>query len=145
MKRFPSIKKNREYREIYNTVKGKACGVLVVFVKDNGLGYNRLGISVSRKVGNSVVRHTFSRRIREIFRLNNYQTAQGKDIIVTARSRAGSADYARLNREYLKLLECHGIRLEMAPKSEQEGRAIQDDKKASDFVNKGIQEDYKPV
>ncbi len=110
MKRFPSIKKNSEYREIYNTVKGKAHGVLVVFVRDNGTDSNRLGISVSKKVGNSVVRHTFCRRIREIFRRNNYQTVQGKDIIVTARSRAGSADYDRLNRDYLKLLSEHGIK-----------------------------------
>ena len=112
MKRFPSIKKNREYREIYNTAGKKAYGVLVMFVKDNGLEHNRLGISVSKKVGNSVVRHTFCRKIREIFRLNNYQTVQGKDIIVTARSRAGSADYDRLNRDYLRLLTEQGIRMQ---------------------------------
>ena len=112
MKRFPSIKKNREYRNIYNTVSGKAHGVIVMYVKDNGTDSNRLGISVSKKVGNSVVRHTFCRKIREIFRLNNYQTVQGKDIIVTARSRAGSADYDRLNRDYLRLLTEHGIRMQ---------------------------------
>ena len=109
MKRFPSLKKNREYREVYNTVSGKAHGVIVMFVKDNGLSFNRLGISVSKKVGNSVVRHTFCRKIREIFRLNNFQTVQGKDIIVTARSRAGSADYDKLNRDYIKLLHEHGL------------------------------------
>ena len=112
MKRFPSIKKNREYRNIYNTVSGKAHGVIVMYVKDNGTDSNRLGISVSKKVGNSIVRHTFCRKIREIFRLNNYQTVQGKDIIVTARSRAGSADYNKLNRDYVKLLTEHGIRLD---------------------------------
>lgn len=111
MKRFPSIKKNSEYRSIYNTVKGKASGVLVMYVKDNGTEHNRLGISVSKKVGNSVVRHTFCRKIREIFRLNNYQTVQGKDIIVTARSRAGRASYDKFERDYLKLLEDHGIKV----------------------------------
>ena len=109
MKRFPSIKKNSEYRMIYNTGSAKACGVLVMYVKDNELGFNRLGISVSKKVGNSVVRHTFCRRIREIFRINKEQTVQGKDIIVTARSRAGSADYQKLERDYLKLLADHNL------------------------------------
>ncbi len=112
MKRFPSIRKNSEYRSIYSTVRGKACGALVMYVKDNGLAYSRLGISVSKKVGNSVVRHTFCRKIREIFRLNSYQTVQGKDIIVTARSRAKEADYAKLNRDYIRLLEEHSIRLD---------------------------------
>lgn len=111
MKRFPSIKKNSEYRKIYNTAAGKAHGVLVMYVSDNGLDHNRIGISVSKRVGNSVVRHTFCRKIREIFRLNNYQTVQGRDIIVTARSRAGSASYDKLNRDYLKLLSDHGLKL----------------------------------
>ena len=111
MKRPPSIKKNSEYRSIYNTVKGKANGVLVMYVKDNVTDHNRLGISVSKKVGNSVIRHTFCRKIREIFRLNNFQTVQGKDIIVTARSRAGRASYDKLERDYLKLLEDHGIKV----------------------------------
>lgn len=109
MKRYPSIKKNSEYRSIYDTVSGMANGVLVMYVKDNGRDHNRLGISVSKRVGNSVVRHTFCRKIREIFRLNNYRTVQGKDIIVTARSRAGSASYDKLLRNYLKLLSDHGI------------------------------------
>lgn len=111
MKKFPSIKKNSEYRKIYNTVSGKANGVLVMYAADNGTDHNRLGISVSKKVGNSVVRHTFCRKIREIFRLNNYQTVQGKDIIVTARSRAGSASYDKLSRDYLKLLSDHGLKI----------------------------------
>jgi len=109
VKRFPSIKKNSEYRNIYNTGRSKACGVLVMYVKENGTDHNRLGISVSKKVGNSVVRHTFCRKIREIFRINNVNTVQGKDIIVTARSRAGSADYHKLERDYIRLLSDHDL------------------------------------
>lgn len=109
MKRFPSIKKNSEYRTIYKSGASRACGSLIMYVADNGTDANRLGISVSKKVGNSVVRHTFCRKMREIFRLNNFQTVQGKDIIVVARSMAGKAKYEKLERDYLRLLQDHNI------------------------------------
>ena len=108
MKRFPSVKKNSEFRRIYQEGNSRACGVLVMFVSDNGLSFNRLGISAGKRIGNSVVRHTFCRRIREIFRLTPADV-QGKDIIVTARSRAGSAQYRKLEADYLKLLRDHGL------------------------------------
>ena len=111
MKRFPSIKKNSEYREIYNTGRSKACGVLVMYVKDNELEHNRLGISASKRIGNSVVRHTFCRKIREIFRINNNQTVQGKDIIVVARGQAGKVSYSKIESDYIKLLSDHKLKL----------------------------------
>lgn len=109
MKRFPSIKKNSEYRAVYDHGRSFAYGVLVMYVSDNGLDHNRIGISVSRKIGNSVIRHTFCRKIREIFRLNSNNTLQGKDIVVVARSRAGEVPYEKLNRYYVKLLGEHGL------------------------------------
>lgn len=109
MKRFPSIKKNSEYRKIYKNGKSRAAGSLIMYVADNETDANRLGISVSKKVGNSVVRHTFCRKMREIFRLNDYRTVQGKDIIVVARSMAGRASYEKLEKNYLRLLQDHNI------------------------------------
>jgi len=109
MKKFPSIKKNEEYRLIYNRGKSLAAGTLIVYVKDNDMDSNRLGISVSKKIGNSVVRHRFCRRIREIFRLNDQNTVQGKDIVVIARKQAAQADYHCLEQDYLKLLKDHMI------------------------------------
>lgn len=109
MKKFPSIKKNSEYRSIYSKGNSKAYGSLVMYIDDNGTDGNRLGISAGKKIGNSVVRHTFSRRIREIFRLNNYRTVQGKDIIVVARRSAGEAGYDKLEKDYLRLLKDHNI------------------------------------
>ena len=109
MKRFPSIRKNTEYQEIYRTAPSKATGLLVMYVRNSIQKENRLGVSVSKRVGNSVVRHTFVRKIREIFRLNNSQTVQGKDILVVARNQAGKASYDRLNKDYMKLLRHHGI------------------------------------
>ena len=78
---------------------------MVMYALPNGRTENRLGISVSKRVGNSVVRHTFARRIREIFRLNKYKTIQGYDIIIVARNRqSGEVSYQQLNRDYEKLL-----------------------------------------
>ena len=112
MKRFPSIRKNSEYQEIYRTEPSKVTGLLVMYVRDAVQDGNRLGVSVSKRVGNSVVRHTFVRKMREIFRLNNSRTIQGKDILVVARNQAGKVSYDQLNRDYLKLLRYHGILIE---------------------------------
>ena len=109
MKRFPSIKKHSEYQSIYKTAPSRATGLLIMYVKDREGEGNRIGISVSRRVGNSVVRHTFIRRMREIFRKNDPQTVQGKDIIIVARNQAGSVSYDQLNRDYVKLLQYHRI------------------------------------
>ena len=83
-----------------------------MYVRDAVQDGNRLGVSVSKRVGNSVVRHTFVRKMREIFRLNNSRTIQGKDILVVARNQAGKVSYDQLNRDYLKLLRYHGILIE---------------------------------
>ena len=109
MKRFPSLRKNTEYQAVYKNGRSLATGLMVMYVlKTDGDGL-RLGISVSKKVGNSVVRHTFSRKIREIFRLNKYRTKTGYDIIIVARNPAKEASYHSLERDYLKLLTRHNI------------------------------------
>jgi len=113
MKRFPSIKKNTEYRAVSRQGKSKACGPLVMYICENGKETNRLGITISHREGNSVVRHTFARRMREIFRKYNHQTVQGKDIVVVARNRAGSASFDELCDCYEKLLSFHNIYIEL--------------------------------
>ena len=110
MKNFPSVRKTTEYQAVYKKGRSQATGLLVMYVLKNGTKANRLGISVGKKVGNSVVRHTFCRRIREIFRLNKRQALQGYDIIIVARNQqAGTVSYQQLERDYLKLLARHGI------------------------------------
>lgn len=56
-----------------------------MFIRENGLDHNRLGISVSKKVGNSVVRHRLTRLIRESYRLHEDMFSSGLDIVVTVR------------------------------------------------------------
>jgi len=96
MKRFPSIKKNSDFQNIYRNGKSYANRLLVMYVMRNGEESNQLGISVSKKVGNSVVRHHIARLMREIFRLNNEKIETGLNIIVVARTAAATSDYKHL-------------------------------------------------
>ena len=98
MKRFPSIKKNSDFQNIYRNGKSYANRLLVMYVMRNGEESNQLGISVSKKVGNSVVRHHIARLMREIFRLNNEKIETGLNIIVVARTAAATSDYKHFGR-----------------------------------------------
>ena len=69
MKFSESLKKNKDFQIVYRTGNSLANRSLVMYKKENGLGKNRLGISVSKKVGNSVVRHHLTRLVRESYRL----------------------------------------------------------------------------
>ena len=107
MRKFPSLKKNTEYRTVYREGSKRAFRNLCMYVSENGTDHNRLGISVSHRVGNSVVRHTFARRMREIFRKFNLETVQGKDIVVVAGNRAKEASFQDLLEDYYRLLSIH--------------------------------------
>ena len=109
MRNIISLKNYREFGKVYDQKESFANKYLVMYLAANSPGYSRIGISVSKKVGNSVVRHTFARRMREIFRKNDPQTVQGKDIIIVARNQAGSVSYEQLNKDYVKLLQHHRI------------------------------------
>ena len=67
MKRFPSIKKNSDFQKVYKTGKSYANRLLVMYVEKTGEPETRIGISVSKKVGNSVVRHHICRLVRDFF------------------------------------------------------------------------------
>lgn len=109
MKRFPSIKKNREFQVVYKTGTSYANKLLVMYVKESGEELNRIGISVSKKVGNSVVRHHVTRLMREIFRLNNRRIRTGLNIVVVARAAAKESDYKHLEGAYMHLCGLHHI------------------------------------
>ena len=85
MKNYHSLRNNREFQMVYNEGNSKANRYLVLYYRKNDLEYNRLGISVSKKVGNSVVRHRTTRLIRESYRLNQDNLKTGYDMVVIAR------------------------------------------------------------
>ncbi len=111
MKRFPSVKSNKDFQEIYKQGKSYANRKLVMYVLKKE-GRNRLGISVSRKIGNSVVRHRYTRILREIFRLNRDKILQGYDIILVVRSGIANSDYFEIQKAYLHLCKLHKIMVE---------------------------------
>lgn len=82
---------------------------MIMYVRENGTAQTRLGVSCSKKVGNSVVRHTMIRKIREIFRLNKTRIQSGVDIIVVVRKGADQAKYQQLEKTYLYLCGRHHI------------------------------------
>lgn len=109
MKRFPSLKKNSDFQAVYQTGKSLANRQLVMYVKRTDRAENRIGISVSKKVGNSVVRHHLTRLIRESFRLHEDTLQTGLDIVVVARAAAKEAKYKTIEGAFLHLCGLHNI------------------------------------
>ena len=109
MKFSESLKRNADFQNVYKNGKSYANRYLVMYVLENQTGRNRLGISVSKKVGNSVVRHRFARLVRESFRLNKDILEDGKDIIVVARAAAKDKNFDKIESAFLHLCGLHNI------------------------------------
>ena len=109
MKYSESLKKNKDFQTVYKTGKSLANHYLVMYLLPNELNRNRLGISVSKKVGNSVVRHRLTRLIRESYRMSEEHFRRGFDIIVIARTSAKGKSYHEIESALLhpgKLHKC---------------------------------------
>jgi ribonuclease P protein component len=104
-----SLKKNSDFRHVYHNGKSFANKYLVMYVLENGSDKNRLGISVSKKVGNSVVRHHVTRLLRESYRLHENIFNSGLDIVVVARNSTSDAGYAEVESALLHLAKLHQI------------------------------------
>lgn len=109
MKFTESLKKNYQFRYLYNRGKSSANKFLVIYFVKNNQDINHLGISVSKKVGKSVVRSRVTRLIKESYRLNEYRVKPGYDIVFIARVSANSASYAEINKALCSLLKRHGL------------------------------------
>lgn len=97
-----TLKKNSDFRRLYAKGKSAVTPYMVVYCRRNNLGVNRLGYTVSTKLGHAVVRNRVRRRLREIYRLNARHMKQGWDLVVVARSRCVGAQYARMNSAFLE-------------------------------------------
>ena len=104
-----SLKKNNDFLFVYRNGQSKANKYLVMYVVENGLNINRLGISVSKKVGNSVVRHHLKRLIRESYRLHEAMFNSGLNIVVVARASAKDVTYFDIEKALLHLGKLHKI------------------------------------
>ena len=108
MKFSTSLKFNHIFQRLYRT-GGQANGYLVLYARKNRTGSNRVGITVSKKLGKAHVRNRVRRRIREVYRLSEEQFQPGWDIVVVARSKAVDAEFSRLTKSYLSLAKKAGI------------------------------------
>lgn len=109
MKHFNSIKKNSDFQRVYRTGKSYANRLLVMYVIPTDNNDPRIGISVSKKVGNSVVRHHLTRLIRESYRLNKDKLKTGLDIVVVARVTAKEISFKNIESAYMHLCGLHNI------------------------------------
>ena len=103
MKRSVTLKENYEFRRLYQKGASAVSGGVVMYCRKNKLGHNRLGITVSVKLGHAVVRNRARRRLREVYRLNADKLSQGWDIILVARGRTARMPWKDLNDSFLRL------------------------------------------
>ena len=109
MKNSQSLKKDADFQMIYKEGKSFANKFLIMYVKENDLGFNRIGISVSKKVGNSVVRHRLKRLILESYRLHEDIFNSSLDMVIIARITAKDKNYYDMESAVLHLGKLHGI------------------------------------
>lgn len=101
--------KNKDFQIVYKKGKSNVNKYLIMYVFENNEKENRLGISVSKKVGNSIVRHRITRLVRESYRLNCRKFKLGYDIIVIARANAKDKTYQELESALIHLAKLHNI------------------------------------
>ncbi|MBR5788553.1 MAG: ribonuclease P protein component [Lachnospiraceae bacterium] len=109
MKFSESMRKNRGFQYMYDNGNSYANRYLVMITKENNTEKNYIGISVSKKVGNSVIRHRLKRLIKESYRLHEEEFNSGLNIVVIARASAADADYKQIESALLHAASLHRI------------------------------------
>ena len=102
MKEARTVKKNHEFRRMYQKGKSSVNSYLVLYVRPNRRGHNRLGVTVSTKLGKAVVRNRIKRRLREVWRLHDAELQQGYDMILVARGRSARGEFREIEKAYLR-------------------------------------------
>jgi ribonuclease P protein component len=99
VKRHSRLLRSSDFDRTLRSGRRAASDYLAVFVSDNDLGRPRVGLAVSRKLGNAVVRNRIKRRLRELVRPLVRRAEGGRDVVIVARARAAEAEFARLRQE----------------------------------------------
>ena len=100
VKKAVTLKQNRDFRRAYSRGKSAVGSAMVVYCRKNGLDHNRLGFTVSTKLGCAVVRNRARRRLREVCRLSAPTMKPGYDLVVVARGRCLTAPFPQLLRQF---------------------------------------------
>ena len=106
---FEKLGKNPEFQKVYKNGRSKANKYLVMYVKTGESGPKRYGFSVSKKVGNSVVRHHITRLLRESVRKNDALVKEGNRIVIVARKDVSGKTFKEVDGAVFHLLKIHDI------------------------------------
>ena len=109
MNKTVTIKENRTFRRIYSRGRSAVTPFVVVYCRPNGRDHNRLGVTVSTRLGCAVVRNRARRRLREVFRLAGDDLKRGYDVVLVARARAVDGDYRKLTAAFYRA--CRELKL----------------------------------
>jgi ribonuclease P protein component len=109
VKKTVSLKQNHLFRRLYNKGQSAVSPYMAIYIRRTGRSENRLGLTVSTKLGHAVVRNRIRRRLREIYRLHETELATGVDMVVVARVRAAHASYSQLDASFVKLCGKLGV------------------------------------
>jgi len=109
MKFTVSLKENYAFRRAYRQGVFSSDKFLVLYCRKNRLCCNRLGLTVSAKLGGAVCRNRIKRLIREAYRLHEDEFASGVDIVMVARGRAVGASYRQIEQSLLRILHMNKI------------------------------------
>lgn len=104
-----TLKKNYEFRRLYNKGKTAVTPYMVVYCMKTGRDTRRVGYTVSTKLGKAVTRNKIRRRLREIYRLNSPKLIDGVDIVIVARAKCVGADYSKMESAFLRA--CRELKL----------------------------------
>ena len=103
------LRKNAQFSDVYRTHSSFADKRLVMYIRNNGESFNRVGVSVSKKVGNSVVRHRIKRLVKEAFRNSEELFNSGLDIVFVAKKSAAKMSYKEAEESLMGLAASHRI------------------------------------
>ena len=109
MKYTVSLKLNHVFQRLYRKGDRSAMPTLALYSRRNGTRGNRLGLTTGAKLGHAVVRNKLRRRLRAIYRIHEEQFKTGYDIVVVCRTASVSADYQRLEKDFLRLMKRNGL------------------------------------
>ena len=103
-----SIKENSDFKRLYYRGKSVVRKSIAVYYRKNKFSYNRLGLTVSPKVGKAVTRNAIRRRLRENYRLLQ-GLCEGYDIVIVARRRAALASFSEIKKDMESALMESGL------------------------------------
>ena len=109
MRNTHALNKNYEFKRLYNKGKSAASGCVVVYCMKNNKAENRLGITVSTKLGGAVQRNRIRRRLKEIYRIHEHTVHLGYNIVLVARQRSRVAGWNELESSVLHLFGKLGL------------------------------------